>query len=378
MQRLILSTGVLLVVVPSCFAQDAQPLPAPDDVVLQFEIDRDIHEFHIGELIPIKYAYSAKESGRYFLVGQSSKLERGHPLKISCSPQAEPVAPHSPSSDNLTFNQMLMAPCGGAGFGGEIGGACADCGGGFPLTPTPLSFGVLPMNKYVRFHNGGTYNCHASSADITTEPLDETFRPALLVRSTPIVLTIVDDPVWARSAAIAYADAYRKACRGDDVAQHHFLQCSDLAQRITYLDTADALATEAKLLDGVNRGWDNGFWEAIRHSSQPESALNLMESRLQDPDFQLSREIIEWLAISDLRRTSPEAFQGGTPAQYHEEAVEALRKYVRLLGSSLSRKEQAVLPESLKAYRAFAEQKYCEGETLIPEYERNRVLQVLQ
>ena len=84
MQRLVLSTGVLLVLVPSCFAQDAQPLPAPDDVVLQFEIDRDIHEFHIGELIPIKYAYSAKTSGRYFLVDQSSKLEGGHPITISC------------------------------------------------------------------------------------------------------------------------------------------------------------------------------------------------------------------------------------------------------------------------------------------------------
>ena len=106
---------------------------------------------------------------------------------------------------------MLMAPCGGAGFGGGIGGGCGDCNGTYKLTQTPRSFGVLPMNKYVRFHHAGTYNCQASSADITTAPLDETFRPVLPVRSSPIMLTIVNDPVWARSAAIAYADAYRKA-----------------------------------------------------------------------------------------------------------------------------------------------------------------------
>jgi hypothetical protein len=378
MQKLFLSSGVLLILLPSCFAQDAQPQPAPDDVVLQFKTDRDIHEFHIGELIPIKYAYSAKTAGRYLLVDESSQLEGGHPLSISCSPHAEPVAPHPPSSDNLIFDQMLMASCGGAGFGGGVGGGCVDCKGGFPLTPIPVSFGVLPMNNYVRFHNAGTYTCQASSADITTAPRDEKFQPALLAKSNPIVLTILDDPAWAHSAALSYGDAYAKQCRGDDVAQHRFLQCSDLAQRITYLDTADALATEVKLFDGANHGWDNGFWEAIQHSSEPEIALRLMETRMQEPDFEVSSEIVEWLAISDLRLTSSNAFQEGAPAEQHETALESLRKYVRLLGSSLSRKDQTVLLKSLKVYWSFAEQKYCERETLIPTDERNQVVQFLQ
>jgi hypothetical protein len=234
------------------------------------------------------------------------------------------------------------------------------------------------MNKYVRLRTAGTYTCQASSADITTAPLDEKSQPALLAKSNPIVLTIDNDPAWAHSATIAYGDAYGKVCRGDDVVQHRFLQCSDLAQRITYLDTADSLATEVKLLDGMYHGWDNGFWEAVQHSSQPESAIRLMESRLQEPGFQVSRAVIEWLAVSNLRLTSPDAFQGGVPAQYHEQAIEALRKYVRLLGNSLSRKDQSVMLESLKTYWAFAEQKYCEREALIPTDERNQVLQFLQ
>ena len=61
----------------------------------------------------------------------------------------------------------------------------------------------------------------------------------------------------------------------------------------------------------------------------------------------------------------PDAFQSGMPANYRALAVEKLRKYVRLLGNSLSKKNSDVLPESAKAYRTFAEQKYCERESLI-------------
>jgi hypothetical protein len=372
MQKLFLSTGVLLILLPSSLAQDAQPLPAPPDVTLQFKTDGEIHEFHIGELIPIKYSYSAEVSGKYFRVDQSSKLEGGYPLAISCSPQAEPVVPHAPSSDSLRFNQMLMAPCGGAGFGGSVGG-CVDCSGAIPLTTTPLSFGIVPLNMYVRFRTPGTYTCQASSADITTAPPNENLQPALLVKSNPIVLTLLNDPAWAHSAALSYGDAYAKMCRGDDVPGFPFLQCSEMSQRITFLDTADSLATETQLLDGMNHGWDNGFWEAIQHSSQPESALHLMESRMQDPDFQVSSEVIEWLAVSDLRLITPDAFKVGNLAQYHEQAVDVLRKYIRLLGSSLSRKDRTVFSESLKTYGSFADQKYCEGEMLIPTDERNEV-----
>lgn len=120
---------------------------------------------------------------------------------------------------------MLAAPCGGFGFGSSIGG-CADCDWEHPLTTTALSFGVVPLNRYVRFRWPGTYTCSASSADVTTTPRDEKFRPALLVKSNPIVLTIVSDPAWAHSAAILYGKAYEMLCRGDDVPGHRFLVTS--------------------------------------------------------------------------------------------------------------------------------------------------------
>lgn len=172
----------------------------------------------------------------------------------------------------------------------------------------------------------------------------------------------------------AYADAYDKLCRGEGVAEHRFLQCSGIAQRITYLDTADSLATEVKGFDGRSHGWDNEFWKAIQDSSHPEEALRLMTSRMQEPDFQVSTNVLELLASSELRMEVPDAFHGGTPATYHAQAVEKLRKYVRLLGSSLSLKNHNVLPESVKTYRIFAEEQYGERQSLISTEEQNQSL----
>ena len=327
MQKLFLTTGVVLIVLLSSFAQNVEPVSAAADVVLRFETEGDGHQFHIGELIPVKFSYSTGTPGRYIRVSQSSKLVGGRSLEISCSPSTERVNLNPRSVDEVTFGQMLTAPCGGVG--GGIGGGCGDCDGEYPLIATALTFGVVPLNTYVRFRTPGTYTCEASSADITTTPRDEKIRPALSVKSNTMPLTIVNDPGWAYSTARAYAGVYEKLCRGDDVAGNLFLQCSDVARRITYLDTSDSLATEVKWFDGRNHGWENGFWGAIQHSSHPKEALSLMGARMQERDFEVSTGVLEWLASSELRMEVPDAFHSGTPATYHAQAVEKVRKYVR-------------------------------------------------
>ena len=77
-----------------------------------------------------------------------------------------------------------------------------------------------------------------------------------------------------------------------------------------------------------------------------------------------------------VRIESPDAFETGSPANYHLQAVETLRKYVRLLGSSLSRKNPKTLAESAKTYRTFAGQEYCEGRALISKEEQDEALAV--
>lgn len=265
---------------------------------------------------------------------------------------------------------MLVEPCGGVG--GGVGGGCADCDSEQPLSSRELTFGAVHLNKYVRFRSPGVYSCVASAADVTMAPLNDENRPALLVRSNSLDLTIVSDQAWAHSAALSYAKAYESLCQGDDVPRRNWLQCSDVAQRLTYLDTHESLATQVKFFDGSNHGWENGFWDAIQHTSYPNDALRLMTDRMQEPDFQVSTIVLQWLAAWELSIESPDAFQTPTPETYHIGAVEKLRKYVRLLGSSLRNKNPDVLPESVKTYRSFAEQKYCD-EPLIQKEEWHQI-----
>ena len=277
------------------------------------------------------FSYVATTPGRYVWVSQNAKLTAGHGLDVACSPSAESVnrTPPPPWIDGK-FGEMLT-PCGGRG--GGFGGGCEDCDSEQPLTITAITFGPVPLNMYVRFRAPGSYTCFASSAEVTPVSSGDTIRFALLVKSNPMDLTIVEDPGWAHSAALTYADAYNEFCRGDDVPEHHTLQCFDIAARITYLDTLDSLAGEVKFFDGRNHGWDNGFWKAIEHASYPVDALRLMTTRIQDPDVQVSATTIESLASWNLRIESPDAFETGSPATYHSQAVEKLRKYVRLLGN---------------------------------------------
>jgi hypothetical protein len=354
------------------FAQNAEPVSAPTDVTLKLATAGDEHQFHLGELIPIEFSYSAKTTGKYAWISRSGMLAGGRTLQISCSPSAERVKLNSISADEVAFGQMLNEPCGG--IGGGVGSACGDCDGERQLTETALTFGSVPLNTYVRFRTPDTYTCEASSAEITTASRDEKIRPALLVNSNPIRLTIVNDAAWAHSAALQYGAVYEKLCRGSDVPEHRFFQCTDVARRIIYLDTDDALAIEVKAFDGKSYRWDNGFWDAIQQSSNPKEALRLMSSRMQEADFEVSTTVVEWLASAELRMEMPDAFEIGTPATYHAQAVEKLRKYVRLAGEGLSQKDSESLAQSVKNYRTFAEQRYCEPHSLIPEKERKQVL----
>jgi len=227
----------------------------------------------------------------------------------------------------------------------------------------------------VRFRNPGRYTCVASSATVTTAAATEKIRTALLVRSAPVSITIVADPAWLRVAADTYSEAFRKVCRGDDVPTKNFQQCSDLAQRITYLDTRDSLAAEVRFYDGRNHGWDTGFWDAIRNSAYRSDALRLMTARMQDPDFQVGEGVVELLAFWDLQTEDPDIFQTtDDPEMSRSAALDKLRKYARLLGSSLEKKQSDVLGESVKSYQRVAERPVCEEGTLIAPEERRAVL----
>jgi hypothetical protein len=215
MQKIFVTVGLVLFVLLSSSAQDVAPVPAPPDVAFKFATEADLHRFHLGELKPITFSYSSTIPGRYIWVTRGTTLAGGRSVEITCKPAVESVSGNSESDAGLTFERVLNAPCMGLGAGGF--GVCADCDGEYPLTEKPLGFGAVPMNEYVRFCAPGTYTCQASSAQVTSASRNEELRPALLLKSDPIILTVVDDPAWAHSAVLANASAYERLCRGDDL-----------------------------------------------------------------------------------------------------------------------------------------------------------------
>jgi hypothetical protein len=370
--RLFSANALVLALTLTSVAQSPKPLPAGPDVTLTFTTEDNQHQFHLGELIPITFSYRAGSPGKYILVSLSNKLVGGRGIEVSCVPSAEQAErTHLGINDDI-FEQMLYT-C--VGHGGGIGGGCADCDSEQPLTDSPIEFGSQVLNTYVRFRTAGRYSCVASSADLTTASAQEKIRPALLIESSPLELNVVDDPAWSHSAVETYTAAYKKLCRGNDVTAEHIpFQCGDLSARITYLDTLESLSAEVSLLDGRTRSWDSGFWQAIQDSSFPGAAVQLLTKRIQDSDFQVSPEILQWLAVTDLRMDLPTAFDSSDPTAYHSQAVEKMRKFVQLLGNSMRNKNSAVLPESRKTFLSMAEQSYCEENPLISREERQQML----
>ena len=74
MQKLFLTASVVVILLLSSFAQRVEPVSALADVVLQLGTEGDGRQFPLGELIPVKFSYSAKTPCRYVWVGNSTRL----------------------------------------------------------------------------------------------------------------------------------------------------------------------------------------------------------------------------------------------------------------------------------------------------------------
>ena len=106
--------------------------------------------------------------------------------------------------------------------------------------------------------------------------------------------------------------------------------------------------------------------------------MELITGRIQDPDVAVSDSVLLWLAASAMKSGNPDAFQPGAAAGvYHAQATEQLRKYVRLVGASLTSKNAGALPDSLNTYQRLAVRQSCNGDPLIPDAERYAVLDAI-
>jgi hypothetical protein len=99
-----------------------------------------------------------------------------------------------------------------------------------------------------------------------------------------------------------------------------------------------------------------------------------MSQRIQDADFDVSSSTLEVLAAWAFMQDTPHAIDSDQSSVYHAGALDSLRKYVRLLGNSLPKKDARAREGSVNTYLNFESQDYCEGQPLIPADEAAAVL----
>jgi hypothetical protein len=129
-RRLVQGWGILAITALSASAQVAdRPLAAPDGISLQFKTEGDLHQYHLGEFIPVAYSYTARVPG-YLYVVNSKRLSGGQSIEVSCSPPVENTRRQRQTGQYYeAFEKMLVAGCDGVGMGGGVGGGCGDCDG---------------------------------------------------------------------------------------------------------------------------------------------------------------------------------------------------------------------------------------------------------
>jgi hypothetical protein len=373
--RVLLGFVILLLRLAST-AQNVAPTPAPDTVTLQLTTEDQRHQYYLGELIKLRFVYSGLLANRDLWVDMNPQFVRagGGAIQIKCDPPP-PLRVQTGSLKHLrNFESMVLGSCSDAKLnlriqsGGVLSGIVS-----YPIQDS-VPFGPVPVTDYVRLSSPGKYTCHATSIQLTSRGQENVH---FLLKSNSLELTIVDDPEWSRKAALNYGEAFEKSCLGERNTRRNSdssRNCAEIVSRITTLDTPESLELETKYWDGRSDAWDVAFVNAISATNHPREALQLMTRRIQDPDVRVHAYELVQLAMASLDLETSGALESSEPAQYHSQAVDKLREYVRLFGSSLASKHPDVVDFDLAAYRDLAEGKDCSGATLIPGEERDRVI----
>ena len=165
------SLAILLLLLPGGAACSAQPIPDGDPaVVLRISIVGDQREFHIGETIPLRLAFSSDAKNHYQVdtaqYDRSGRMTSEHFNITPASGAVDPLADYSP------------------GIGGGLRGFQF-------LTTKPWTI-TLNLNEWVRFTRPGEYRLVVSSTRVSVRDPSSPFGASQVTsRSNEIPLTIV-------------------------------------------------------------------------------------------------------------------------------------------------------------------------------------------
>jgi hypothetical protein len=363
------------------------PAAQPSDLHFVLSTKAGRTEFHLGEIIDLEEAFSSDAPGKYLLLGLPAKLHGGHSAEVRMRPEKHAIDRRRDPGFRSTYS-ILHVNCSG-GIGGGIGGGCADCDHAWPLKSAPIRF-PLGLTAQFQIMEPGRYLIQAEAANVVLAPFDLENSVPISLTSNTVEIDVVDDPLWSREkleeAVRSFENAHSQyLSKGLDTARADQLnserreaqislqwKIQSSAEIMRVLDTEESLAEIIRRYDGAAENPDylnHVLLEGIIQSKHQALALNLLAARILEPDFSVSKQLIDQLTAMALENQFPGSLAADdiqSRRRYYPEARRILHDYILALGKSLPEKGEHALGPSLATFKSYAKEDFCSGEPLIP------------
>jgi len=253
------------------------PSAVDRNVVLQASLASDQTQFHIGERIPLRLAFSSAVANRYEI--NMAKYDR---------------------SGRMNYEQFELSP--GTGAVDPLQSRLGGIGGGLTnfqfLSPEPWTI-TLNLNEWLRFTQPGTYRLSVNSYRVSVKDSASGLGTSpILVRSNEVTFKIVPATKdWQRkilTEAVAVLDLPAPSKPPD--LEKYVNSSRQALEDLRFLGTAEATSQLAKRLRGENLGGlDYVCMLGLLSSPDSEAARRALERELADPDHPISDIFINTL-----------------------------------------------------------------------------------
>jgi hypothetical protein len=243
-------------------------------VDFQVSVASDQRDFHIGETIPLRLAFSSTVANRYQI--NMAQYDR---------------------SGRMNYEQFVLSPANGAvdPLEGHLGGFGGGLTGFKFLTPEPWTI-TLNLNEWLRFTQPGDYTLNVISNRAGVKDASHPFGASpITVHSIAITLHIVPTTEeWQKripTTAVATLD-HAAPQKPEDLESYTKLRRQAL-ETLRFLGTPDAVKELAKHLRGDELGGLE-YVSMLGLISSPDRAVaqSALEHELVDPDHPISQNFL--------------------------------------------------------------------------------------
>lgn len=355
-------------------------------------------QFHLGEIIEMDEAFSSSAPGKYLLLSLPKKIKGGHNAEFKVTPGQNAIDRARDGGQRSAF-MVLHANCDGVGVGGSFGG-CADCANELPLEASAIHF-PYSLTEQFQITEPGHYVIQAEAANVVLAPLDPERSTPISMVSNAIEIDVVEDQAWSQEKlddAVARFEAARASYFGggwnllspQDLSPKDLHVSIDLewnmqsaAEIMRVLDTENSLREIVKRYDGVAQNpdyYNHVLFRGIIQSKHHSLAIQLLADRMLEPDFSVSRDLIDQLTAMTLENQFPGALAEDRDSigRFYPAARQILYDYILRLGKSLPNKDESALDTSLATFKTYAKEDFCTGTPLIPEASFSHLIQPVQ